>query len=132
MKNMKLKFLSLGVLVAVATSATPVFAQTVTNTKGVKPAIHEDFYSNQSAATIIANGGVIQEGDSGQPVRDVQNRLADWGFLSRSDVDGQFGPKTRDAVRQFQLHWNVWARPNGQPTLAPDGIVGSQTWSFLS
>lgn len=132
MKNMKLKFLSLGVLVAVATSATPVFAQTVTNTKGVKPAIHEDFYSNQSAKDIIANGGVIQEGDSGQPVKDVQSRLVSWGYLSSSDVDGQFGPKTREAVRQFQLNWNRSARPNGQPTLAPDGIVGPQTWACLS
>jgi peptidoglycan hydrolase-like protein with peptidoglycan-binding domain len=37
-------------------------------------------------------------------------------------VDGDFGPKTQDAVRRFQ---------QGSPPLAVDGIVGPATWKAL-
>ena len=57
----------------------------------------------------------VGPGDSGEAVRAVQ-RMA--GPLT---VDGEFGPKTEAAVRDFQEHWG----------LAVDGIVGRYTWFAL-
>lgn len=42
------------------------------------------------------------------------------GFLGVSGIDGQFGPKTRDATRAFQTRYNIGV----------DGKVGNQTWSL--
>ena len=58
---------------------------------------------------------LIQRGDRGDQVEDVQQALQDAGFDLA--VDGIFGEQTEDAVRQFQAG-------NG---LEIDGIVGSQT-----
>lgn len=56
------------------------------------------------------------------PVRDVQARLVQLGFLSGSqEVDGVAGPKTDGAVRAFQR----------QSGLKPDGIVGPKTATAL-
>ena len=41
--------------------------------------------------------------------------------LSYPDIDGIFGPKTRDAVKEFQ----------GAHGLTVDGIVGPNTWAAL-
>jgi peptidoglycan hydrolase-like protein with peptidoglycan-binding domain len=54
-----------------------------------------------------------------EPIRTVQYLLRQRGF--DLVVDGIFGPKTEDAVTSFQ-------RSHG---LAPDGIVGNQTWPAL-
>jgi len=59
--------------------------------------------------------------DSGEPVRDIQDRLAALGFPSDPDPRGEFGEATRAAVVAFQ-------RSRG---LAPDGIVGPDTWRAL-
>lgn len=63
----------------------------------------------------------IRLGDSGPPVRDVQERLA---RLVHADLpaDGRFGPETLAAVREFQ-------RQRGLPA---DGIVGRETWQALT
>jgi len=60
-------------------------------------------------------------GDSGEPVRDIQDRLAALGFDHDPDESAAFGPATQRAVRSFQESWK----------LPPDGEVGPDTWSAL-
>lgn len=59
-------------------------------------------------------------GSRGETVREIQNRLSNWGYYSGS-VDGIFGQGTYEAVINFQ-------RANG---LNPDGIVGTATLEAL-
>lgn len=54
-------------------------------------------------------------------VRDVQRALANAGFNPGS-VDGKMGPKTQQAIKQFQTAEGLKA----------DGVVGPQTWNRLS
>ncbi|HEY3451336.1 MAG TPA: peptidoglycan DD-metalloendopeptidase family protein [Myxococcales bacterium] len=58
----------------------------------------------------------LKQGAEGQAVKDVQQKLKEQGF-NPGAVDGQFGPKTDLAVRNFQ-------KANG---LEVDGVVGSKT-----
>ena len=53
--------------------------------------------------------------------RDIQQALKNAGFY-QGTVDGKVGPKTRDAVKEFQ-------RVHG---LKDDGVVGKVTWTKLS
>ena len=61
----------------------------------------------------------LMEGHSGYAVQQMQIQLRDKGYLSNSECDGIFGPKTRDAVEKFQ-------QDHG---LSADGIVGPKTWA---
>lgn len=63
---------------------------------------------------------LYSEGDEGEPVRDIQDRLSALGH-GPTDRRGFFGEGTRNAVAEFQA-----ARG-----LAPDGIVGPDTWRTL-
>ena len=68
----------------------------------------------------------LSEGMTGTPVRILQYMLAVVGAYYPevpylSNIDGVFGPQTRDAVIAFQ-------RLRG---LTPDGIVGRETWNAL-
>lgn len=58
----------------------------------------------------------------GSDVRWVQQRLNAHGAGPKLMVDGQYGPKTRDAVVVFQKRQH----------LATDGIVGKLTWNALA
>jgi peptidoglycan hydrolase-like protein with peptidoglycan-binding domain len=58
----------------------------------------------------------LQRGDSGPAVRRLQQRLRYEGY-NPGEIDGEFGPQTERAVRQFQ-------RANG---LYVDGVAGRET-----
>jgi N-acetylmuramoyl-L-alanine amidase len=60
-------------------------------------------------------------GDEGEPIRDIQTRLAALGHPSDPDASGTFGPGTQRAVEGFQA-------ARGLPA---DGIVGPNTWRTL-
>ena len=53
--------------------------------------------------------------------RHIQTALKNAGFY-QGNIDGEVGPMTREAIRQFQNN-------NG---LAVDGKVGPKTWALLS
>ena len=62
----------------------------------------------------------VRSGSSGEVVKDVQQKLKNWGYYNGS-VDGIFGSQTKDAVMLFQ-------RRNG---LKVDGVVGNETFKAL-
>lgn len=64
---------------------------------------------------------VLRQGDRGEAVRDLQQRLVGAGHEPTGDEAGDFGAGTEGAVRAFQ-------EARG---LRVDGIVGRQTWSGL-
>ncbi|MGA2528353.1 MAG: peptidoglycan-binding protein [Acidimicrobiales bacterium] len=63
----------------------------------------------------------LREGDSGEAVADLQERLRRLGFDSSNDPSGEYGSGTALAVQEFQ----------SQRGLRVDGICGRQTWSSL-
>lgn len=73
-----------------------------------------------SALGIGGSSTVLRKGSSGNAVKQVQQRLANWGYYSGS-VDGIYGSATEAAVRKFQ-------RNNG---LSADGICGVKTLSAM-
>ena len=76
--------------------------------------------SGMSPTMCDPNAQVLRMGDNGELVTTLQNLLVERGY-SPGPVDGDFGAGTQDAVTQFQS-------ANG---LAPDGIVGTNTWQAL-
>lgn len=69
-----------------------------------------------TAAAVV----VLRQGSTGKDVRELQQRLVDWGYALQ--VDGKFGPLTMATVKAFQT-------ANG---LDIDGIVGRKTWDALA
>ncbi len=65
-------------------------------------------------------GTVLQRGDSGESVRQLQEKLAEAGFF-QGPVTGVFGSITEAAVKSFQ-------QAQG---LTPDGVYGAQTQARL-
>ena len=61
-----------------------------------------------------------QYGSRGEEVKQIQTKLKNWGYYSGS-VDGVYGSKTFEAVKNFQ-------KKNG---LTADGIVGTKTLAAL-
>ncbi len=68
----------------------------------------------------VYTASVIKQGQSGQMVKQIQQKLKNWGYYN-GKVDGIFGSKTKEAVKYFQ-------RKNG---LKVDGIVGANTLKAL-
>lgn len=62
----------------------------------------------------------VSYGSSGSDVKTLQEMLNNNGYSL--DVDGNFGPKTQAAVKDYQK----------KNSLAVDGIVGSNTWGTLT
>ena len=67
-----------------------------------------------------SSSGALKRGSTGDKVREMQQRLKNWGYYDGS-ADGIFGSATESAVKYFQ-------RRNG---LSADGIVGSATAAAL-
>ncbi len=64
---------------------------------------------------------LYRHGDSGEAVRDIQERLVALGYATGPDPEGEFGEATRAAVEAFQQSRN----------LTSDGMVGRETWRTL-
>src|SRR5512144_3240119 len=69
----------------------------------------------------MAGTPTLRHGSHGDSVVDLQTRLTAFGY-DLGAADGQFGPRTDGAVRQFQADHG----------LVVDGIVGPNTWAALS
>ena len=63
----------------------------------------------------------LEQGATGEAVRDLQRRLAALGHDTSPDEPGEFGPATEAAVRAFQE----------ERRLDVDGVCGSHTWAAL-
>ena len=87
---------------------------------GVAPAICK---TNDvgSMSALLGGSGLLEAGDSGTGVAQLQQFLTSVGF-DVGPVDGVYGPKTTAGVRLFQ---------EGQG-LEPDGIVGPNTRSAIA
>ena len=72
-----------------------------------------------SAGDPVPDHPLLREGDEGPHVKRLQTLLISKGY--KVSADGQFGPRTEDAVENFQ-------RDSG---LVPDGIVGRYSWEAL-
>lgn len=80
----------------------------------------------ETVANVMFGGGVktvtsvdprramLRKGDRGKSVKQLQKLL-------KISVDGNFGPQTEKAVREFQVKHG----------LTPDGLVGPKTWKEL-
>jgi hypothetical protein len=67
------------------------------------------------------NAQTLKKGNTGDIVVTLQNLLVEKGYMDRDYVDGDFGPGTDAAVKQFQT----------DNSLTADGIVGPATWQVL-
>src|SRR3954466_142423 len=67
------------------------------------------------------SGQTLSIGSAGPDVRRLQIIFVMRKELDVSDIDSNFGPKTRDAVKSFQQGNN----------LTPDAVVGPMTWQAL-
>ena len=74
-------------------------------------------FSLSCAVTALAS---FQRGDDGQEVVAIQKRLLELSY-SINNIDGDFGPETERAVKNFQA----------DKGLEVDGIVGSATYRAL-
>lgn len=66
---------------------------------------------------VMDNLPTLQQGSTGDPVRRAQALLVAAGYTI--NIDGDFGPKTDGATREFQ----------GRHGLQVDGVWGKHTWS---
>jgi hypothetical protein len=64
----------------------------------------------------------LKRGDRGGAVKRAQQHLRRWNLgLTRPKADGDFGDRTKKAVRDFQVCHG----------LKPDGVIGDRTWQDL-
>ncbi|GAA0414588.1 MULTISPECIES: C40 family peptidase [Virgibacillus] len=104
---------------------TPIFSGSVFANAGVGSS-EGDITINESnipnvRKTTVDEFSLIQLGDTGQAVEDLQATLHDKGYYTYT-VDGIFGPITEKAVRDFQA----------DKKLQVDGLVGPNTSEALA
>jgi fibronectin type 3 domain-containing protein len=76
---------------------------------------------NKEACPYVEPTTTLRQGNTGESVKWLQWHLYKLGYLTKDDVDGDFGPKTFSVSKQFQADWN----------LDVDGVVGPATRSAL-
>ncbi len=83
---------------------------------------------SQTPQTVTVNLPLLKRGSTGSAVESAQAVLIHRGyacggrkFLGRETPDGDFGPATEKAVRDFQT----------KAALEPDGEIGADTWAAL-
>ncbi|MFN6464291.1 MAG: peptidoglycan-binding protein [Nostoc sp. DedVER02] len=76
--------------------------------------------NTNSASRAIGQYPVLSQGKTGAAVTRLQQRLRQLGYLN-ANPNGNFGPKTKDAVIKFQRNYGI----------AANGIVNRQTWNAL-
>lgn len=80
---------------------------------------------DEATFAMLADGGarefIMQEGDEGDDVKEVQDRLYELGFLEDGSRTAVYGEKTASAVRAFQ----------SANRLKVDGKVGAKTMNAL-
>lgn len=69
----------------------------------------------------------LSEGDYGSQVRKLQEFLAERGFFPKQDINGSFGPLTKQSVTAFQLSRGIVQSQNDHGA----GVVGPSTLSLL-
>lgn len=79
-----------------------------------KVAMHTEEYA------IALEAVTLKQGSSGTLVKQVQQKLINWGFL-KGKADGIFGKATKTAVQKFQKKHKLTA----------DGVVGKKTFDAL-
>lgn len=72
--------------------------------------------------SVGANVTKLQNGSRGASVTKLQQQLITLGYLAEGEDDGKFGPKTRNALMQFQRDQKI----------SVDGIAGIQTFVRLN
>ena len=73
-----------------------------------------------SCSVCITSSGYSTVGSRGKEVRNIQQRLKNWGYYKGS-VDGIYGTKTKAAVVKFQKNHDITA----------DGICGPKTLELI-
>lgn len=92
-----------------AAQAAPAASETAT----IGPQAFCGYYSGNAT---------VQQGSRGDAVREVQCIINYWVVSGTPlEVDGLFGPATKEWVKNFQRAMGITA----------DGIVGPITWSYL-
>lgn len=71
----------------------------------------------------------VNGNSSANSIRQLQQRLAELGWLSSSQVSGEYDSATRQAVKNFQTYVNESCSPAEK--LAVDGIAGKKTQQWL-
>lgn len=120
--------IGLSTLVWVSSSPSQLMAQTV---ESVEESVVEGLANSSAPSAAGLNltpeillsqsfARILQLGDVGDDVADLQARLAEIGYYT-GPIDGDFGPLTEDAVFRFQQDYD----------LQEDGIAGDQTFAAL-
>ena len=115
----------IGLLIAVL-AAAGVFSgssnevTTVSSTVATTPTTTATTTTTPTSQPVPAPTTTLKPGENGAQVKVLQRALASLGF-STGTVDGDYGPATEEAVKQFQ-------RSAG---LDVDGVVGSATLKAL-
>lgn len=92
------------------------------NAAQIRSRLQNGNFENGGGRTVNLPSRTLRNGASGSEVRLLQQALLEAGeSLPRFGVDGQFGPETENAVRNFQRRQN----------LVVDGIAGPQTYQRL-